>query len=53
MIEKVQIGNISYKLTEADKEAIAEKVKASLDKEEWTFTLSDGSTVKKVVVLDD
>lgn len=53
MSEKVCIGNIAYTLTEADKEAIAKKVKDSLNKEEWTFTLEDGSTVKKAVLLDD
>ena len=50
---KILIGNIAYTLTEEDFEKIADKVKDSLDKEEWTFTLEDGTTVKKVVVVDD
>ena len=50
---KILIGNIAYTLTDEELEMIAEKVKDSLDKEEWTFTLEDGSTVKKAVLLDD
>ena len=45
------IGNISYKLTEQDKAEITEKVKESLQSEEWVFKLQDGSTVMKKVVL--
>lgn len=40
-----------YVLTEADKQNIAEKVVANLTTEDWTFTLEDGSTVNKSVVL--
>ena len=50
---KILIGNITYTLTEEDKDAIAEKVKNSLGKENWTFTLEDDSTVTKVVIVDD
>ena len=50
---KVLIGNIAYTLSEEDVAVIAEKIKDSLDKEEWTFTLEDGTTVKKAVVVDD
>ena len=50
---KILIGNIAYTLTEEDFEKIADKVKDSLNKEEWTFTLADGSTVTKAVLLDD
>ena len=53
MSERVKIGNIAYTLTEAEKDAIAEKVKNSLNKENWTFTLEDGSTVTKAVIVDD
>lgn len=53
MDERILIGNIAYTLTEKDKDAIAEKVKNSLNKENWTFTLEGGSTVTKAVVLDD
>lgn len=51
MSERIKIGNIAYTLTERDKEVIAEKVKESLDKENWTFTLEDGSTVTKEVYV--
>lgn len=51
MSERVLIGNIAYTLTEEAKDAIAEKVKNSLDKESWTFTLEDGSTVTKEVYV--
>ena len=37
--------------TDADKAAIANQVKASLTTETWTFTLEDGSTVNKAVLL--
>lgn len=43
----------SYILTDADKANIAASVKESLSKETWTFTLEDGSTVTKAVLLDD
>lgn len=52
-MEKIKIGNIAYTLTEADKDAIAECVKNSLNKENWTFTLEDGSTVTKAVIVYD
>jgi hypothetical protein len=51
--KRVKIGNIAYTLTYEDKEDIAEKVKDSLTKETWTFTLEDGSTITKAVILDD
>lgn len=38
-------------LTEEDKKNIANKVIANLPAETWTFTLEDGSTVTKTVVL--
>jgi hypothetical protein len=41
----------SYVLTEADKQEIATKVAANLSTENWTFTLENGSTVTKTVVL--
>lgn len=41
----------SYVLTEADKTEIAEEVKNSFTTEDWTFTLEDGSTANKKVVL--
>lgn len=40
-----------YVLTDADKEEIATKVSERLSAETWTFTLEDGSTVNKTVVL--
>lgn len=40
-----------YTLTDTDKASIAAEVKASLTTETWTFTLKDGSTVTKKVVL--
>lgn len=52
MAEKILIGSIAYKLTDNDKTAIAEAVKASLPKEIWTFTLKDGSAVQKVVYVE-
>lgn len=48
---KILIGNISYKLTEEDKEEIVEQVKESMPSEAWTFTLKDGTTVTKVVCV--
>ena len=53
MSERVWIGNISHTLTDGEKEDIAKKVKEMFESENWTFTLEDGSTVKKVVFLDD
>lgn len=41
----------AYTLTTADKTAIANQVKESLTTETWTFTLADGSTVTKKVLL--
>jgi hypothetical protein len=40
-----------YVLTEADKQEIATKVVGMVSTETWTFTLEDGSTVTKTVVL--
>lgn len=37
--------------TEADKTEMVSLVKASLTTETWTFTLEDGSTVNKAVLL--
>lgn len=41
----------AYTLTDADKASIAADVKASLNTENWTFTLEDGSTVTKAVYV--
>ena len=41
----------AYSLTAADKAAIASEVKAALATENWVFTLEDGSTVTKAVLL--
>lgn len=49
-IQGVQ-GN-PYTLTDADRDAIAIAVRDSLTKETWTFTLEDGTTVTKKVVLE-
>lgn len=40
-----------YVLTDADKQEIATKAIEKLSTETWTFTLEDGSTVNKTVVL--
>lgn len=40
-----------YTLTDNDRDLIAAAVKNSLSTETWTFTLEDGSTVTKQVVL--
>lgn len=48
--EKGDNGN-AYVLTEADKQEIATKAIEKLSTETWTFTLEDGSTVNKTVVL--
>ena len=41
----------AYTLTDEDKATIVEAVASSLTTETWTFTLKDGSTVTKKVVL--
>lgn len=41
----------AYVLTDTDKQAIVDAVLASQTTEDWTFTLEDGSTVTKKVVL--
>lgn len=41
-----------YVLTDADEQKIATKVIENLSTETWTFTLEDGSTVNKTVVLE-
>ena len=41
----------AYTLNDTDKNTIAAAVKASLAKENWTFTLEDGSTVTKAVYV--
>ena len=41
----------AYTLTDTDKKSIAEAVMDSLDTENWTFTLEDGSTVTKAVYV--
>ena len=40
-----------YVLTDADKQEIATKAIEKLSTETWIFTLEDGSTVNKTVVL--
>ena len=51
--DKVDKGDTgpAYTLNDTDKNAIASAVKASLTKENWTFTLEDGSTVTKAVYV--
>ena len=49
--EILTIKGEDYVLTEADKIEIATKVTEKLSTETWTFTLEDGSTVNKTVVL--
>ena len=41
----------AYTLNDTDKNTISAAVKASLAKENWTFTLEDGSTVTKAVYV--
>lgn len=41
----------AYTVNDTDKANIAAAVKASLTKENWTFTLEDGSTVTKAVYV--
>lgn len=48
--EKGEKGQ-DYVLTDADKQEIAEKVVENLSTENWKFTLENGSTVTKTVVL--
>jgi hypothetical protein len=49
--EILAIKGEDYVLTEADKQEIATKAIAKLSTETWTFTLENGSTVTKSVVL--
>lgn len=49
--EVLAIKGEDYVLTEADKIEIATKALEKLSAETWTFTLEDGSTVNKTVVL--
>ena len=51
IIEIPAIKGDSYVLTAADKQEIANNVHAKLSAETWTFTLENGSTVTKTVVL--
>ena len=48
--EKGENGD-AYILTAADKQEVAEIVLGRLKTETWTFTLENGSTVTKTVVL--
>ena len=41
----------SYVLTDTDKANIASQIKASMNTENWTFTLEDGTTVTKAVYV--
>jgi hypothetical protein len=45
------INGSDYVMTDADKQEIATKVVEKLSTETWTFTLEDGTTVNKSVVL--
>lgn len=45
------IDGKDYVLTDADKQEIATKVIVKQSTETWTFTLEDGSTVNKTMVL--
>jgi hypothetical protein len=49
--EILAIKGESYVLTEADKQEIATMAIGKLTTEAWTFTLENGSTVTKTVVL--
>lgn len=49
--EVLAIKGDDYVLTEADEQEIAAKVVEKLSTEAWTFTLENGSTVTKTVVL--
>ena len=44
------VRGVDY-FTEADKTEMVQAVKESLSSETWTFTLEDGSTVEKKVLL--
>lgn len=43
----------AYELTDGDKDSIAKAVKNSLTQQTWSFTLEDGSIVKKAIYLED
>jgi hypothetical protein len=49
--EILAIKGNDYVLTDADKQEIATKAIEKLSTETWTFTLENGSTVNKTVVL--
>ena len=49
--EILAIKGDAYVLTSADKQEIATKVIENLPTEDWIFTLENGSTVTKTVVL--
>jgi hypothetical protein len=49
--EIMAIKGDSYVLTEQDKQEIATKAIEKLSTETWVFTLENGSTVEKTVVL--
>lgn len=49
--EILAIKGNDYVLTDADKQEIATKANENLSSEDWTFTLEDGATVTKTVVL--
>jgi hypothetical protein len=49
--EILAIKGENYVLTDEDKSEIATKTIEKLSTETWTFTLEDGSTVNKTVVL--
>ena len=51
IIEIPALKGDAYVLTAADKQEIAEIMIGRLKTETWTFTLENGSTVTKTVVL--
>lgn len=51
VVEVPALKGADYVLTETDKQEIVQKVIAAQKTETWTFTLEDGSTVNKTVVL--
>lgn len=51
VVEIQILKGADYVLTETDKQEIVQKVIAAQLTETWTFTLEDGSTVNKTVVL--
>jgi hypothetical protein len=51
VIEIPALKGDSYRLTSADKQEIADIMVGKLNTEIWTFTLENGSTVTKTVVL--